>query len=102
MENVGCFSYLTISWMTKFMVKAYKSGLSVLDLGTVADRDQAKYNAERLQRFWDAEQREAKAKNKKPSLTWAIWKFGRTRFLLSILFLILSLIMQFLGPVMNL
>ncbi len=79
------------------MVKAFRSGLSRLDLFSVPERDQAKVNAERLQRIWEKELRK-----KKPSLIRALWIFSRTRVIVAYGCLIVSVFLQFLGPVRSL
>ena len=86
--------------MTKLMIKAYRTGLSKIDLFTLQENDQAKFNAERLQRIWEKAVERNRTQGKgPPSLLSVIWRFGRTRFLLAMVALILSIAMQFLGPV---
>lgn len=97
MEHAGCCSFLCISWLTSSMVKAFRTGLSKLDLFTLPTRDQARENAERLERIWRAELKEKE--EGEASLARCIWRFGRTRFLFAVALLVVSITMQFLGPV---
>ena len=98
----GCCRYLTVDWINKVMVKAYKSNLSSNDLYELSDRDEACFNAERFQRLWEEEVNEAKAnKNgaRQPSLSKCVWKFARTRMILSAILITLSVVLQFIAPV---
>jgi hypothetical protein len=99
LEQIGCLSYISISWLTAIMVKAFRTGLSRLDLPRLSVRDQAITNAARLERLWKSECEEAKAKGRSPSLATAVWKFIRTRFFIAAFLLLVSIVMQFFGPV---
>ena len=78
------------------MLKAYRSGLSRLDIFTLPTIDQARENAERLERIW---REELENKKENASLPRAIFRFGRTRILLAICLFVVSSVLQFLGPV---
>ena len=85
--------------MTKHMLKAYRTGLSKLDLYSLPERDTAKYNAERLERIWREEVAEAEKSGKPASVARAVVRFTRTRFVLACVLIMSSVILQFLGPV---
>ena len=98
----GCCRYLTVDWINSIMVKAYRNGLSPRDLFQLSSRDEGCFNAERFQRIWEEELKEAKTcKNgpRQPSLAKCIWKFSRTRLILSSIFIMLSIVLQFIAPV---
>ena len=98
----GCCRYLTVDWINSIMVKAYRNGLSPRDLFQLSSRDEGCFNAERLQRIWEEELKDAKTcKNgpRQPSLAKCIWKFSRTRLILSSIFIMLSIVLQFIAPV---
>ena len=84
------------------MIKAYRNGLSPKDLFQLSTRDEGYFNAERFQRIWEEELQEAKScKNgpRQPSLAKCVWKFARTRLILSSIFIMLSIVLQFIAPV---
>ena len=98
----GCCRYLTVDWINSIMIKAYRNGLSPKDLFQLSTRDEGYFNAERFQRIWEEELKEAKScKNgpRQPSLAKCVWKFARTRLILSSIFIMLSIVLQFIAPV---
>ena len=98
----GCCRYLTVDWINSIMVKAYRNGLSPRDLFQLSSRDEGCFNAERLQRIWEEELKDAKRRKngpRQPSLAKCIWKFSRTRLILSSIFIMLSIVLQFIAPV---
>ena len=62
-------------------------------------RDQSKESASRLQRLWAEEQENAKKDGREPSFGKACFRFCRTRIIISSLFFIGAVILQFLAPV---
>ena len=66
-------------------------------------------NAERFERVWEEEKRrcqkineDKKSKQEKhvrPSLSRAAWQFGRTRFIVCLVLVVISMFLQFAGPV---
>ena len=98
----GCCQYLSVHWMNSVMVKAYRNGLSSKDLYELSGRDEGHFNAERFQRIWEEEVRESQSgKNapRKPSLAKCVWKFAKTRLILSSILIMCSIVLQFVGPV---
>ena len=78
------------------------------DLYEIDEPEDAMKNAERFERLWEAEQDKCRKKNAnintksepmKPSLSRVAWQFGRTRFIISLLLVVLSMFFQFAGPV---
>ena len=65
-------------------------------------RDQSKESASRLQRLWAEEQESAKKDGREPSFGKACFRFCRTRIIISSLFFIGAVILQFLAPVSKL
>jgi hypothetical protein len=61
------------------------------------DVDKAERNAKRLTRIWEEEKLRAGIEN--ASFMKAVWRFGKTRFYVCIVLMIISVILQFLGPV---
>ena len=98
----GCCQYLSVHWMNSVMVKAYRNGLSSKDLYELSGRDEGHFNAERFQRIWEEEVSESQSgKNapRKPSLAKCVWKFAKTRLILSSILIMCSIVLQFVGPV---
>lgn len=44
-DNAGLFSYVYITWMTPYLWKAYKKGLTIKDLPNISVYDTCEYNA---------------------------------------------------------
>ncbi|CAL8122454.1 unnamed protein product [Orchesella dallaii] len=91
----GLFSFVTVSWLSVLMWKAFRQGLTASDLWELKDVDKAEPNAKRLNRLWNEEKLQA---GKQASLVKAVWRFGKTRFYVCIFLMIFSVIFQFLGP----
>ena len=101
-KGSGCCRYLTVDWINTVMVKAYRTGLDSKDLFQLSNRDEGYFNAERFQRIWEEEVQESKScKNgpRQPSLAKCVWKFSRTRLIISSIFIMLSIVLQFIAPV---
>ena len=65
----------------------------------IAGPEDAAKNAERFERIWRAERKRCEETGQKPSLNRAVWQFGRTRFLVCLFLVALSMLFQFIGPV---
>ena len=83
-------------------------GLVPTDVFETDQPDDAIRNAARFERLWEAEKRKCKEANEdrdrnsdqvKPSLSKVVWQFGKTRFLITIFLVTLSMFFQFVGPV---
>ena len=99
LEKSGFFSYFTVGWITNIMIRAYRKGLGNTDLFRLPTNDQSKESASRLQRLWQEEQELAKKANREPSFSRACERFCRSRVIISTIFFSLSVVLQFVGPV---
>ena len=97
MDGAGFFSYITYSWITSFMRKAYKTGLKAEDIPLCATQDSCDYSAQRLEYLWKEELR--LHGTKKASLKRAVWKFIRTRVIIHVFMYLFSLSCGFIGTV---
>ncbi|KAK6629679.1 hypothetical protein RUM43_003497 [Polyplax serrata] len=95
-DDAGLFSLITFSWLSKYIYKAYKKGLTKNDIPKCSPLDSCDLNAQRLESIWErelTEQGPAKA-----SFGRAIWRFVRTRVLINSVTFSISCIMGFLSP----
>ena len=83
-------------------------GLVPTDLYETDQPEDAMKNAERFERLWVEEKdksrqlnasRDPKSEPIKPSLSKVAWQFGKTRFIISLTLVVLSMFFQFAGPV---
>ncbi|XP_045132970.1 multidrug resistance-associated protein 5-like isoform X4 [Portunus trituberculatus] len=96
-DGAGLYSFITISWITNMMWKAYKTGLKDDDVPLCSKYDMCEYNTDRLEILWNAE---VKKKGKDAaSLQYVLWQFYRTRFLFGIVIFSLTIILGFIGPI---
>ncbi|XP_046389738.1 ATP-binding cassette sub-family C member 5-like [Ischnura elegans] len=95
-SDAGCLSFVSSSWLSPLMFKAFRKGISTEDVWDLSKKDSAKYNASRLTHFWE-EEIKVKGSNK-ASLARAVWRFSRTRLLWATVLMILTNAFQFLGP----
>ena len=85
-------------------------GLLPTDLYKTDEPEDAMKNAERFERLWEEEKYKCKQLNGtrdlqlepvRPSLSRVAWQFGKTRFLIALILVVLSMFLQFVGPVAN-
>ncbi|XP_067211383.1 ATP-binding cassette sub-family C member 5 isoform X3 [Linepithema humile] len=95
-DNAGLFSYVYITWMTPYLRKAYKKGLTIKDLPNISVYDTCEYNALRLDVLWQQEL--SKNGPNAASFSMVAWRFVRTRVFISCLLLSCSLIFGFISP----
>ncbi|KYM96485.1 Sodium leak channel non-selective protein [Cyphomyrmex costatus] len=95
-DNAGLFSYVYITWMTPYLWKAYKKGLTIKDLPDISVYDSCEYNALRLDVLWQQEL--SQNGPNAASFSTVAWKFVRTRVYISCFLLTCSLIFGFLSP----
>ena len=84
------------------MFPCVQSGLTSADILPLSSEDDARRNAERMQRLWDEEVAACKlvtTDTARPSLSRVVWRFGKTRFLVALCLVFFSMIFQFIGPV---
>ncbi|KAG7166923.1 ATP-binding cassette sub-family C member 11-like [Homarus americanus] len=97
-NNAGLFSYFSVSWLTRLMWSAYKKGLQPGDLWSLQLEDGAEINSERLERLWEDEIGMAEKTKRKPELWRTVWRFMKTRVIVSMVISIIQNVLQFLGP----
>ncbi|XP_068243109.1 ATP-binding cassette sub-family C member 5-like isoform X2 [Palaemon carinicauda] len=97
-SSAGLFSYFTVHWLTRLMVKAFRKGLQPADLWTLQSEDGAEKNADRLMRLWEDEIGASRKANQKPELWRAVWRGVRTRVIVCMVISVFQNVLQFLGP----
>ncbi|XP_032668813.1 sodium leak channel non-selective protein-like [Odontomachus brunneus] len=95
-DKAGLFSYVYITWMTHYLWKAYKKGLTIKDLPSISVYDSCEYNALRLDVLWQQEL--SKNGPNAASFSTVAWRFVRTRVYISCILLASSLIFGFISP----
>ncbi|XP_065575823.1 ATP-binding cassette sub-family C member 5-like isoform X3 [Artemia franciscana] len=96
LDKAGFFSFMTFSWMWKFIKIAYERGLEPNDLPVCSQLDSCEYNSQRFAHLWLEELR--CQGRQKASLGRVMWRFCRTRVLITMGIFLLSLTLGFLGP----
>ncbi|XP_014480641.1 PREDICTED: multidrug resistance-associated protein 5-like isoform X2 [Dinoponera quadriceps] len=96
MDKAGLFSYVYITWMTRYLWKAYKKGLTIKDLPSISTFDSCEYNTLRLEVLWQQEL--SKNGPSAASFSMVAWRFVRTRVYISCILLTCSLIFGFISP----
>ncbi|XP_068137399.1 ATP-binding cassette sub-family C member 5-like [Hyperolius riggenbachi] len=97
-DNAGLFSFMTFSWMTPLARLAYKKGeLLFEDIWPLSVHESSDVNSRRLEKLWFEEVKERGAEE--ASLRSVVWKFCRTRLIISIMCLMLTQLAGFIGPV---
>ncbi|KAG8233856.1 hypothetical protein J437_LFUL006879 [Ladona fulva] len=94
-NNAGLFSFISLSWLSSTMWKAYREGLTVDDLYDLQEMDLSERSARRLERMWCEEERK---KGKNASLPLVVWRFVRTRSIVAMGLMVFAVIFQLLGP----
>ncbi|XP_066435021.1 ATP-binding cassette sub-family C member 5-like isoform X2 [Eleutherodactylus coqui] len=96
-DNAGLFSLITLNWITPLARKVHRlSKLHMNDLWGLPSQDSSEVNSWRLQKLWEAELQ--KRGKRKASLTLVLWRFCRTRSLLALLSLLITMVANFIGP----
>ncbi|XP_071446221.1 ATP-binding cassette sub-family C member 5-like [Hetaerina americana] len=94
-NNAGLFSFVSLSWLSNTMWKAYRQGLTVEDLFELQEADCAESNARRLEPLWCEEERQ---NGINASLPLVVWRFVRTRAIVAMALMVFAVIFQFIGP----
>ncbi|XP_069952910.1 ATP-binding cassette sub-family C member 12 isoform X2 [Cherax quadricarinatus] len=97
-NSAGLFNYISVTWVTGLMWKAYKKGLHPSDLWTLQHEDGSEVNSERLERLWVDEIYNAEKAKRKPEFWRAVWRSMRTRVIVSMIISLTQNVLQFLGP----
>lgn len=94
-REVGLCSFLSVTWVTKLMWKAYRQGIHHEDLWQIAPSEAAEVNVKRLERLWKDEQL---IQGEKAQFWMAAMKFCRTRAIVAGFLICLGMTFQFIGP----
>ncbi|XP_042864040.1 multidrug resistance-associated protein 5-like isoform X6 [Penaeus japonicus] len=95
-DSTGLYGFISYSWITSLMWKAYKKGLKEEDVPICSKFDMCDYNTDRFEAMWNEE---VKRKGKDgASLQRVVWRFLRTRLIMALTFFMITLIMGFVGP----
>ncbi|XP_027219261.2 ATP-binding cassette sub-family C member 5 isoform X6 [Penaeus vannamei] len=95
-DSTGLYGFVSYSWITSLMWKAYKKGLKEEDVPICSKYDMCDYNTDRFEAMWNEE---VKRKGKDgASLQRVVWRFLRTRLIVALTFFMITLIMGFVGP----
>ncbi|TNN32588.1 Multidrug resistance-associated protein 9 [Liparis tanakae] len=95
LDNAGFISFATFSWMTPMMWALFRNKLDMSSLN-LSPLDASDSSGERLHRLWEEEV--AKLGLEKASVVRVVFRFQRTRLILSIIVGILATVPAFLGP----
>ncbi|XP_051169795.1 ATP-binding cassette sub-family C member 5-like isoform X2 [Leptopilina boulardi] len=95
-DNVGLFSFIYLTWFTKYLWKAYRKGIDKNDLPNTSIFNSCAYNCQRLEILWKEEL--GRRGSDGASFTLVAWRFARTRILLSCILYGCSVIFGFLSP----
>ncbi|KAL2734392.1 ATP-binding cassette sub-family C member 5-like isoform X1 [Vespula squamosa] len=95
-DTAGLFSYMFVTWMTRYLWKAYKKGILLSDLPLISPYDSCIYNSQRLENLWQEELHKNGPNN--ASFSIVVWKFVRTRVFVSCVLLSCSVIFGFISP----
>ncbi|XP_074522327.1 ATP-binding cassette sub-family C member 12-like [Halichoeres trimaculatus] len=95
LDNAGFFSFSTFIWMTPMMWAIFRNRLdtSSLNLSTI---DSSDTSGERLHRLWEEEV--AKVGEEKASLVRAVFRFQKTRLIMSLFIGVFAMLSAFVGP----
>ncbi|XP_033883585.3 ATP-binding cassette sub-family C member 5 isoform X1 [Acipenser ruthenus] len=95
-DNAGLFSLMTFNWLTPVAAQAHKKGELILeDVWGLSKLESSEHNSRRLARLWQSELRDC---GEDASLRRVVWKFCRTRILISIVSLMITQLAGFTGP----
>nr|XP_046258123.1 ATP-binding cassette sub-family C member 12 [Scatophagus argus]XP_046258212.1 ATP-binding cassette sub-family C member 12 [Scatophagus argus]XP_046258305.1 ATP-binding cassette sub-family C member 12 [Scatophagus argus] len=94
-DDAGFLSFASFAWMTPMMWAIFRNKLDLSSI-KLSPFDEANNSAHRLHRLWEEEVK--KVGLEKASLVRVIFRFQRTRLILSVLTGVLSMVAAFLGP----
>ncbi|XP_078051143.1 ATP-binding cassette sub-family C member 5-like isoform X2 [Augochlora pura] len=95
-DSAGLFSYIFYTWVTPYIWKAYKKGITINDVPCISSYETCKYNAQRLEILWQEE-----LSNRGPELAsfqMVAWRFVRTRIYVAWFLLTCSTLCGFISP----
>ena len=94
-DQAGLFSIITFFWLSALVCKIFKKPPKSEDLWEISEYDETKRNYKRLVRIWKQEVKEKGFKD--ASIHRVVWKFVRTRMLISTSFFFLFGVAIFLS-----
>ncbi|RZF41687.1 hypothetical protein LSTR_LSTR011622 [Laodelphax striatellus] len=94
-DSAGLLSFITFSWLSKYMYRAYRKGLDLDDIPEGSPYDSCDYNCQRLESYWSAEV--TKHGPKDASLGRVVWKFIRTRVIFASVIFCFNLLTGFIS-----
>ncbi|XP_076163958.1 ATP-binding cassette sub-family C member 5-like isoform X3 [Ptiloglossa arizonensis] len=95
-DSAGLFSYIFYTWITPYILKAYKKGITIQDIPRISSYESCKYNTQRLEVLWQEELR--KRGPHLASFPIVAWRFVRTRIYVAWILLTCSTICGFISP----
>ncbi|KAI8484407.1 Multidrug resistance-associated protein 5 [Branchiostoma belcheri] len=96
LDDAGLLSFMTFAWLTPLIKMANKGKLTLDNVWQHSPLDTAEPNYKRFERLWQEEVE--RVGMEKASLPRTIWRFTRTRMLMTYLALMICMIGAFLGP----
>ncbi|KAK7069829.1 Multidrug resistance-associated protein 5 [Halocaridina rubra] len=96
LDHSGLYSYITYSWITSLMWKAYKKGLQDEDVPICSKYDMCDYNTDRFEYLWQKELQRRGKEN--ASFHRVVLRFVRTRLIVGLIIFIITLVLGFIGP----
>ncbi|XP_066942829.1 ATP-binding cassette sub-family C member 5-like isoform X2 [Macrobrachium rosenbergii] len=96
LDRTGLYSFISYSWITSLMWKAYKTGLKEDDVPICSKYDMCAYNTDRLEMLWNEEVK--KMGKDSASFHRVVLRFIKTRLIIGILIFIFTLTLGFIGP----
>ena len=98
MDNLNCFQYIFFTWMTPLIRKIFLQKILPSNLNQCSPFDSCNLNSIRLTRFWQ-QQSERNGSFENVSLLSTLFRFFRTRFIMTCLVYILCLATGYLSSV---
>ncbi|XP_076278986.1 ATP-binding cassette sub-family C member 5-like isoform X3 [Lasioglossum baleicum] len=95
-DSAGLFSYIFYTWVTPYIWKANKKGITIDDIPYISSYETCKYNAQRLEILWQEE-----LSNRGPRLASfhnVAWRFVRTRIYIAWILLTCTTLCGFISP----
>uniref|UniRef100_W5NE66 ATP-binding cassette sub-family C member 5 n=3 Tax=Lepisosteus oculatus TaxID=7918 RepID=W5NE66_LEPOC len=96
-DNAGLFSFMTLQWLSPLAWRAHR--MSSLEMGNIwglSCHEASDTNCQRLERLWHEELKRRGREG--ASLTSVLWRFCKTRTLVAIFALLVTMVTGFAGP----
>ncbi|KZC10716.1 Multidrug resistance-associated protein 5, partial [Dufourea novaeangliae] len=95
-DSAGLFSYVFYTWITPYIWKAYKKGITIDDIPRISSYETCRYNAHRLELLWQEEI--SRRGPRLASFRMVAWRFVRTRICIAWFLLTCTTICGFISP----